>query len=99
MGLICHIAYRQEWEKALAEGLYTTASLQEEGFIHASDPSQVDASFQRYYAGQSGLVQLVIDTSKLTSQLIYEWSPATEATFPHIYGPINLDAVIEVIPY
>jgi uncharacterized protein (DUF952 family) len=99
MGLICHIADQQEWAKALTEGAYTTASLQEEGFIHASDPSQVEASFQRYYAGQTGLVKLVIDTEKLTSQLIYEWSPSTEATFPHIYGPINLDAVIEVIPY
>lgn len=99
MGLIYHIAYQKEWEAALAAGSYQTASLQEEGFIHASDASQVDASFQRYYAGQSGLVKLVIDTERLTSQLIYEWSPTTAATFPHIYGPINPDAVIDVIPY
>lgn len=99
MGLIYHIAYQGDWEAAIAAGAYRTASLQEEGFIHASDASQVEASFQRYYAGQTGLVKLVIDTDKLTSQLIYEWSPSTEATFPHIYGPINTDAVIEVIPY
>jgi uncharacterized protein (DUF952 family) len=39
---------------------------------------------------------LIIDTTKLTSRYVQEWSPSIRDTFPHIYGPINLDAVIEV---
>jgi len=38
------------------------------------------------------------DTRVLRSQLVYEWSTRLEQTFPHIYGPINTDAVIEVRP-
>jgi uncharacterized protein (DUF952 family) len=53
---------------------------------------------ERYYAGKTGLVKLVIDPDRLTSKLVYEWSPSVQDTFPHIYGSINLDAVVEVVP-
>jgi len=52
---------------------------------------------ERYFQGQTDLVKLVIDTDKLTSRYVFEWSPSTEDNFPHIYGPIDLDAVIEVV--
>jgi len=51
---------------------------------------------QRYFSGKTNLVRLSVDTDKLTSRFIYEWSPSTADTFPHVYGPINIDAVIEV---
>jgi uncharacterized protein (DUF952 family) len=53
---------------------------------------------ERYFAGQTNLVKLVIDTDKLTSKFVFDWSPSTQDTFPHIYGPINSDAVVDVIP-
>ncbi|HEY4151541.1 MAG TPA: DUF952 domain-containing protein, partial [Chitinophagaceae bacterium] len=80
-------------------GRYESASLAHEGFIHCSaDDVQVKGVLQRYFAGKKDLVKLVIDTDKLTSRFIYEWSPSTSDTFPHVYGPINLDAVTSVIP-
>ncbi|MBL0130192.1 MAG: DUF952 domain-containing protein [Chitinophagaceae bacterium] len=48
-------------------------------------------------AGQSDLVKLVIDTDKLISKFVFDWSPSTADTFPHIYGPVNLDAVVDII--
>ena len=39
----------------------------------------------------------VIDTDKLTSRFVFEWSPSTEDTFPHVYGTINVDAVVDVV--
>jgi len=71
--------------------------LKEEGFIHCSQEHQVSGVLERYFAGKTDLVKLVIDTDKLTSKYIFDWSPSTHDTFPHVYGKINLEAVIEVL--
>lgn len=98
MPVIYHVTTTAEWEAAKEKGAYTTPSLQAEGFIHCSaDDAQVKGVLQRYFAGKTNLLKLVIDTDKLSSRFIYEWSPSTADTFPHVYGPINLDAVIETI--
>jgi uncharacterized protein (DUF952 family) len=52
---------------------------------------------EKYFQGKTGLVKLVIDTAKLTSNYLEEWSTSSRDTFPHIYGPINIDAVIDII--
>lgn len=96
MATIFHITSKSEWEGAKKKGTYEAVSLKEEGFIHCSQPGQVAGVLERYFKGKTGLVKLEIDTDKLKSQLIYEWSPSIADTFPHIYGPINLDAVIGV---
>lgn len=96
MPVIYHITTGSEWEAAKQKGAYEAASLKEEGFIHCSQPEQVPGVLERFFAGKTGLVKLSIDTVKLKSQLIYEWSPSIADTFPHIYGPINLDAVTDV---
>jgi uncharacterized protein (DUF952 family) len=98
MPVIYHITTAAEWEAAKEKGAYTTPSLQAEGFIHCSaGDAQVAGVLQRYFAGKTNLVKLVIDTDKLNSRFIYEWSPSIADTFPHVYGPINPDAVIEII--
>ena len=97
MGLIYHITTREAWTKANETGSYVAPSLKEEGFIHCSELSQVEDIRSRFYAGVQDLVLLTIDTEKLRSQLIFEWSPSVQNTFPHIYGPINLDAVVDVV--
>ena len=96
MGLIYHITTREAWTKASETGSYVTPSLKEEGFIHCSELSQVEDIRSRFYAGVQDLVLLTIDTEKLRSQLIFEWSPSVQGTFPHIYGPINPDAVVDL---
>lgn len=93
--MIYHITTRKRWEEALAKGSYEPQSLKEEGFIHASHEEQIPGVLERYYAGQNGLIKLIIDPEKLSSPLIFEWSPSTQDTFPHIYGPINIEAVID----
>jgi uncharacterized protein (DUF952 family) len=56
----------------------------------------VDGVLKRYYQGRKDLLKLIINTQKLTSELKYELAPSVNENFPHIYGPINLDAVIGV---
>jgi uncharacterized protein (DUF952 family) len=96
MPVIYHVTTAAEWQSAKEAGAYTTPSLQAEGFIHCSaNDAQVAGVVKRYFAGKTNLVKLDIDTAKLSSRFIYEWSPSTADTFPHVYGPINLDAVIK----
>lgn len=98
MALIYHITTAKEWAEAQKKGHYASSNLKEEGFIHCSMEDQVQDIRERFYQGISDLILLKVDTDKLTSQLIYEWSPSVQNTFPHVYGVINLDAVIEATP-
>lgn len=98
MAVIYHVTTAAAWQQAQEQGFYGHPSLQEEGFIHCSQEQQVAGVLERYFSGQTGLVKLVIDTEKLSSKFIFDWSPSTADTFPHVYGPINLDAVLEVQP-
>lgn len=101
MPRIYHIATRADWLQATKTGAYTTSTagrtLEEEGFIHASRREQVDGVFSRYYASaEEPLVLLVIEPGLLMADVRVE--VVGDDTYPHIYGPINPDAVIDVRP-
>ncbi|HEX5370777.1 MAG TPA: DUF952 domain-containing protein, partial [Dehalococcoidia bacterium] len=101
---IFHITTRAAWRGAEAAGSYTAPSLEAEGFLHCSTRAQVVDTANLFYRGQSGLVLLCIDASKLTAPLRWE-APADAAQrpdagrFPHVYGALNLDAVTSVIAF
>lgn len=90
---IYHIVLPEVWEKFKDEKFYEAESLASEGFIHCSFADQLDAVLQRYYKGVEQILILTIDTEKLTSKLVEEPSTNNEI-YPHIYGKINLDSVI-----
>jgi uncharacterized protein (DUF952 family) len=95
MSLIYHITTENEWSAAKERGFVEASSLKDEGFIHCCTEDQFAGVLDRYYKDHSGLVRLTIDTDKLTSPIYFEWSVGAQDTFPHIYGPINFDAVQE----
>ncbi|MFM7222995.1 MAG: DUF952 domain-containing protein [Bacteroidota bacterium] len=99
MPLIYHITTPAAWATAQQSGEYTAPSLKDEGFIHCSQHSQLEGVRERFYKNAGELILLEIDTTKLTEQYIFEWAPSIQDTFPHIYGPINLDAVVTVKPF
>lgn len=103
-GLIYHIATRADWERARASGEYTRSTvdktLAEEGFIHASQAAQVARTANKFYRDVPGdLVLLVIDQARLRAEVRYEHVPGADLPFPHVYGPLNLDAVIAARPF
>jgi uncharacterized protein (DUF952 family) len=100
---IYHIAIRADWEQALADGVYTRSSvdrtLAEEGFIHASQESQVARTANKFYRDVRGdLLLLVIDTDLVAAEVRYEDVPGADLPFPHIYGPLNTGAVLAAVP-
>lgn len=102
-----HIAARAAWSVAEVNGAYEPPSLASEGFVHCSTAEQVLLVARRFYAGQAGLVLLVIDPAQLTSSL--KWEQVLDdpesvpggqgSAYPHIYGPVNLDAVTAVLDF
>ena len=94
--MIYHVVKNTDWQNAVEQGFYAAPSLANEGFIHTSTKEQVKGVVERYYAGQTDLLLLHIDESKLTALLIYELAPSVNEEFPHVYGQINLDAVADV---
>jgi uncharacterized protein (DUF952 family) len=95
---IYHITTLEQWQKSMESGVYEADSLATEGFIHCSTENQVAGVLERYYKGQTGLVKLTIERSKVERPLVFELAGSINEVFPHIHGPLNLDAVIEVNP-
>ncbi len=96
---ILHITSRQAWEAAQRAGLYTADSLASEGFIHCSTPAQILDVANTLYRGQRDLVLLVIDVARLQVPLRYEDCHASGQAYPHLYGPLTLDAVCAVYDF
>ncbi len=98
--LIYHITSRAAWETAQKNGAYAADTLASQGFIHCSKAEQVLRVANTFYKGQPGLVILAISPGRLQAEL--RWEPGDDLKtqlFPHIYGPLNLDAVTCVLAF
>lgn len=91
--MIYHITNPAAWKNGQENGQYLPEGFETEGFIHCSKMDQVAGVGERYYAGKTGLLILGINPDKLTSKLVFENTSGGDELFPHIYGPLNLDAV------
>jgi uncharacterized protein (DUF952 family) len=95
--LIYHLTTLPEWEKAQDQGFYEAKSNKEEGFIHCSTEEQVEGVMKRHFEKHENLVKLMIDPNRLTQTLKYEKAAHNGEVYPHIYGPLNLEAVTQIV--
>jgi glutathione S-transferase len=98
---IFHIATHDDWERALLSGHYTTStlgvSLEQAGFLHAARREQVSSVLARYYGDVTvPLVLLEIETHLL--DVPWREDDVAGETFPHVYGPLSLAAVVSAGP-
>ncbi|MCB1006596.1 MAG: DUF952 domain-containing protein [Acidimicrobiales bacterium] len=97
---VFHLTRAADWEAALAAGEYRRSTLdrtlEEEGFIHCSTAAQLAGTFARFYRGVPEVVRLEIDPDRLGGVEV-RWEGDPEA-FPHVYGPLPVDAVVGVTP-
>lgn len=96
MSIIYHITRREQWDASQPGGVYRGDTLDTEGFIHCSTRAQVLSTAAAYFKGVRGLVLLEIDETRVHPEIHYEGTPGGKQ-FPHIYGPLNLDAVDRVL--
>ena len=99
MATILHITPKSKWQQSITRGQYAAESLRSEGFIHCSTVGQLMDTANRIFKGQDDLVILKIDTSDIVSVITYENLDGGSENYPQIYGPINHDAVKEVIEF
>lgn len=97
--ILYHVIASVDWEQALATNFYAPPSVELEGFIHCSGSPEVALEVgNRYYRDFAGdFVVLLLDQSKIAAPV--QWDPVRDTFFPHIYGPLNLDAVVRVVPF
>ena len=103
MARLYHVTPAADWAAAQEAGEYRLSTrgktLAEEGFIHSSHAHQVTRVADAIYRGTHGLVLLVIDPGAVRAEIREEALGGSGERFPHIYGPLNVDAVVEAIPF
>ncbi len=104
---VLHLALLPDWEQARASGRYEVSTrgltLAQVGFVHASEPHQVEGVARAFYADVTDpLVLLELDVAALEdagSPVRWEDVPGAPDPFPHVYGPLPVAAVTSVTPY
>jgi len=89
-----HICQPHDWQAALKSGAYAPESLEQGNLIHCSRLDQVLRAANNFYQAASPLALLLIDPLKVKAPI--RWEAVTDEVFPHIYGPINIEAVAAV---
>lgn len=93
--VLYHLLPLKDWQQAGA-GPYRPASLATEGFIHCAHAHQVARIANLFYREVPDLLVLCVASERLTSAVREE--DVGGERFPHVYGPINPEAVVAVRP-
>lgn len=88
------LSSQAEYQQALNEGTLTRDSLTSEGFIHATPKSQLNRLANKYYKEKVQPLILVVNKQLIVPEV--KWEPASGGLYPHIYGPLNINAVTGV---
>lgn len=104
---VLHLALTSDWQQAQRVGRYEVSTrgltLEQVGFVHTSEPHQVDGVARAFYADAAEpLLLLELDVAALEaagSPVRWEDVPGAPDPFPHVYGPVPVAAVVGTRPY
>lgn len=95
--LLFHITTEDHWKEYKTNGNYEPESLETKGFIKCSSGNQLEGAANRFFPEKDEILLLVIDVSLIRENIKYEEDDETGEKFPHIYGPLSTNAVIDKI--
>ena len=95
--LIFHLVPKKKWHNNQRYGLYRPDLKDEEGFIHCSTADQVEDTANRFFKDQNNILLIVINYGKIQSDVKMEDTEGSGQEYPHIYGPLNMDAILDKI--
>lgn len=95
---IHHLASIEDWERRTSER-YEPAGLASEGFVHLCTREQLAGVVERYYQGRDDLMLLTVDARTLGADLVWEDLTGSGEQFPHVYGSLELAAVVSSVPF
>lgn len=95
MRLTYHATPKTHWDALDPDESYLPRDFETDGFIHCTDGAEaLSIVLTTYYRDEPGdWVVLYVDADQITSPMRYD-DPAE--VFPHVYGPINRDAIVAV---
>lgn len=99
---LVHLCSANDWQRALKVGERRSPSLDSEGFVHLSAPEQVHLPANRLFSARTDMLLLRLDPDLLAAPVRWERGVPADPesmTFPHLYGPLPLAAVTNVMPY
>ena len=99
MALILHCIDKSLWDVRKDLDFWGEEEISAEGFIHFSQPFYFWRVAPNFIGSSSEKVLLLADTEKLVSELRYEDADGCGREYPHLYGLMNNDAVIDVLPF
>lgn len=90
-----HLTPRQVWDRQSALDTYTPEAYDADGFIHLTigEANLVDVGNRYYRSDPRPYVVLRVDPSRISAPVRFE---DDAGSFPHVYGPLNRDAVTAV---
>lgn len=96
--VIYKILSAEAWRAAVAAGRFTGVGIDhQDGYIHFSPAEQAEETARKHFAEARDLVLVAVDPRPLGAAL--KWEPSRGgALFPHLYGALELEAVLWVKP-
>lgn len=94
---IFHLVPEKVWKTSKQDSRYTPQSIESQGFIYCATGNQAEQVANRLYKGERRILLLVINTALVEPEIKYEEDAQTGQKFPHIYGPLNSDAIVDRI--
>jgi len=97
MNTIYHLVTKKDWEKNKKGNEYKADSLKTQGFIHCCHEDQIEYVVNQLFKDQKDLLLISIDPEKVNAKI--KEDPVEDGELhscPHIYGPVNLDAVVDI---
>lgn len=91
---IYHFTPKQRWQAGKETNNYLPKGFDLEGFIHCSSLHQILRSANKHADKSQEHVLLKINPEALTSKLVFENTSGGTEDYPHIYGPLNNEAVV-----
>ena len=95
--LIFHVVKKEDWKSQKKDSRYHPDSLDSEGFIHCASGNNIEDVTNRLYEGETNVLLIIINTTLVEPEIRYESSDDSDTKYPHIYGPLNMDAVVDKI--
>ncbi|MBE7103740.1 DUF952 domain-containing protein [Bacillus cereus] len=96
--MITKVITKRNWEIAKTIGEINEASLKEEGFIHCSLLDQALKVAQKHFIHEEEVLLLSINPSLIKAEIKYELA-SNGQEYPHVYGVINIEAIVDIVPF
>jgi len=97
--MILHCMKKSAWNAVKSEKYWGAQAIASEGFIHCSTVAYFWRVAPLFSESDEDFVLVCIDKEKLSAEVRYEDGDNCGRFYPHIYGPVNHDAVVMVLPF